>query len=804
MSEPTSTATRYRRREGPSDEAMEYSSRPQGESLLNAYEQEGTWDASNREIGELMARAETVVGGLDKAGERLNGLRGLLEELQHLPGNSWQQRWVNAGHEDDPRAWRERPARQALVLYGMHTALHLDVIRPSFAWLKSNQFKTWKLVLALRDPEGYEALLSVSEYLGGSRLDLAEALVVLSHIACHTGKGPREIEGDDLLAYYAALRGRSRQFKMSGHHYAWDCLRVLGTLNHRADTMRLAQLRGQLTTAELVEESGIESEPMRALLTRYLQARKGALDYGSLRALSANLCRLFWRDIELHDPGADSLLLVEQVAQDWKARLAVKPDGSERKSRFTVMLQVRAMYLDIAQWAHLEPETWARWAAPSPVTEADVAGYGKQQKEDKSRSHQRTRERAPVVRSLLDATDRRLRLAEGWLQQAGEVDRGSAVVHEGREYVRIGTNRIVLRPADVAPTDQRQDVDLTTQEEDAFWAWATVHVLHQTGLRIEELLELDQFSIQRWRNPKTDEIIPLLHVYPSKGGSERLLVASPELVVALGRIVKRLRQPDGSLPLTSRYDTHEKTLQMPAPLLFQRRSGPRYKAVSYQYIYSLMDLATSWAGLTTATNQPLRFRPHDLRRIFATEAQTSGVPIHVIAALLGHETIETTSIYTATYDADVIAGHRNFIAKRRAQTRGAEQRPMTKDEWEEFTQHFVERKLGLGSCGRAWGTSCEHEHACVRCSLLRADPEELPRFYVIRDNLILRIDEARELGQLGEVEGLEVTLLSAQEKIEALEAAAREANAPTFLGLPPLRVPQPANLFDALGESTRG
>lgn len=112
------------------------------------------------------------------------------------------------------------------------------------------------------------------------------------------------------------------------------------------------------------------------------------------------------------------------------------------------------------------------------------------------------------------------------------------------------------------------DINLTALEDEAFWAWATVHLLHQTGLRIEELLELDQFSIQSWRNPQSGEVVPLLHVYPSKSGSERLLAASPELVHVLARIITRLRQPDGTLPLTSRYDNHEHVEQTPAPLLF--------------------------------------------------------------------------------------------------------------------------------------------------------------------------------------------------------------------------------------------
>ncbi len=160
------------------------------------------------------------------------------------------------------------------------------------------------------------------------------------------------------------------------------------------------------------------------------------------------------------------------------------------------------------------------------------------------------------------------------------------------------------------------------------------------------------------------------------------------------------------------------------------------------------------------------------------------MPIHVIAALLGHGSIETTAVYAAVYAEDVIRAHNNFIARRRASTPQPDQRDITDEEWEAFQQHFVERKLSLGSCGRAWGSACDHEHACVRCSLLRPDPEALGRFIEIRDNIATRIQEARDNGWLGEVEGLEVSFLAAQDKIDRLSRLADQPNEPTYLGLP--------------------
>ncbi|MFD1211156.1 tyrosine-type recombinase/integrase [Arthrobacter sp. GCM10027362] len=788
----TSVVTRYRTRSGPAATVRRTSSQINYDDLLRSHHSDESWPAATASIAQLEEQSQQLSLGQYNQSWRSFSFRRLLDHLSEFPGDTWQDRWVAANHEADYKQWKGIPGNKQRTMYGLHMLLVTGAVRPSYGWLKANQFKTWGLILSLRDAAGYERLEAAFGQIGKSLYENRAAVVVLAHIACRTGKGPLDITGEDLLVYQRAMhvmRELGTRVSVSGVHHAWDCLRVMGTLNHPAETLRLAKLQGQFTVTELVDRHNIASRQVKECLIRYLRAREAKMDHSSLRGLSHVLCGLFWKDIEQHHPGIESLALSEEAAAAWRQRVAVKADGTERRGRFNVMLQVRAMYLDIANWSQSDTY-WVRWVAPSPVTENDVAGYGKQQRENKARSHQRTRERAPEVDRLLLATEVQLRQVEGWLAEIAPLPVGSVVEFQGVKCKRIGTSKVMLRP--LRATSQRDDINLTTREEDAFWAWAIVNLLHQTGLRIEELLELDQFSIQRFKHPKTGEVIPLLHVYPSKNGTERLLVASPELVHVLARIVHRLRQADGTIPLTVRYDTQEKEALPPAPLLFQRYRS-RWIAFSYQYVYALMDKAGEWAEITHANGRPLKFRPHDLRRIFATEAQSSGVPIHVIAALLGHESIETTSIYAAAYPEQIISAHSHFIAQRRALNPQADQRDITEKEWEEFQQYFVERKLSLGSCGRAWGTSCEHEHACVRCGLLRPDPEALDRFIDIRNNLRDRIIEAKENGWFGEVEGLEVSLLAAEDKIRRLRGLTDRPDEPTFLGLPSVRPtgPQP-------------
>ena len=116
-----------------------------------------------------------------------------------------------------------------------------------------------------------------------------------------------------------------------------------------------------------------------------------------------------------------------------------------------------------------------------------------------------------------------------------------------------------------------------------------------------------------------------------------------------------------------------------------------------------------------------------------------------------------------------------------------EYRTPTHAEWQEFLGHFERRKVSIGTCGRAFGSACIHEHACVRCALLWPDPTQRPRLVEIRDNLAARIAEAEREGWLGEVEGLQVSLAAAEDKLAQIDKRSRAA--PVALGNPTL----PAN-----------
>jgi hypothetical protein len=193
-------------------------------------------------------------------------------------------------------------------------------------------------------------------------------------------------------------------------------------------------------------------------------------------------------------------------------------------------------------------------------------------------------------------------------------------------------------------------------------------------------------------------------------------------------------------------------------------------AACFSVVWSLLlDRLASSAGIADIDGTPLRFTPHDFRRIFTTETVNSGLPIHIAARLLGHLDLNTTQGYVAIYPEEVIRHYRQFIADRRSQRPGEEYREPSDAEWAEFRDHSSLRKVALGTCHRPYGTPCQHEHACVRCPMLRLDLAQVPRLLQIEANTRERLDEARHMHWLGEVTALEESLRHIADKKQQAE-----------------------------------
>jgi integrase len=600
----------------------------------------------------------------------------------------------------------------------------------------------------------------------------------LGRVLIRTGTTLADLRGDELLHYADVIRtsGRARR-----EHLAWELLVALGGFDGEPATLRAAwSAKGnsrQHSVATLVDRYGIPPSGVRDLLVDYLGELKAGMDYASLLSLAYRLVRLFWWEVLQINPN--------------QADLRLSADGQPRREIHSTLFSIRALYRDLAEWAHDDPSRWAAWVAPCPVPRTQSRAAAKYKRHQRAGTQARTRALAPLLPAFISAARQRWEWSTRLLDTASQTPEGDEFVVDQVRYAscRFTGRYDYLRPcqlwAKIVESEpsarqiplQRGKVNITQIEDDAFWAWAIVDTLRHTGLRIEELLELTQLSLRHYTPASTNTLVPLLHIVPSKTDAERLVPMSPDLVKTLLLVLRRAKGTHASVPLSIRYDGHEKLHGQPLPHLFARRLGTRQEVISPSYVRSLLITTADWAALTDA-GQPVRFTPHDFRRLFTTELVGAGLPLHIVASLLGHLNLDTTRGYTAVFPEHVIVAHETLIERRRQLRPDGELRSATSEEWDEFEQHFLLRKVALGDCHRPYGTPCVHEHACTRCRFLRVDPAQIGRIEDMTTNTQGRLIEARDNVWLGEVAALEESLIHLRRRHTEAEAALAESAVP--------------------------
>jgi hypothetical protein len=609
------------------------------------------------DLEELLAGEPFTAPG--RAGER-NRHRGagvVLDWLQAQPGTTWQQRWLASGAGLNGRAdWRAFPARwlaasrppapgleYKVISAGLLSLICADVIRPAPGWLliTATPVRLAAAMARTRDPAGFTRLTACCEASPVSETTTALAFHRIAAIMAAKGGVAADITIGDCLQFLdeaAACCAAHHIDRRYESPYFYKLLHAAGMLGPgAAPSVRALPAGRQLNVEQLVGRCAIECLPVRDLLTDYLHERQASLDYVTLARMADTLGRLFWADLEAHHPGISSLRLDPAVAAAWKQRIFTKttrhrqPDGSftdvvsYRESATTCLTTVRSFYLDIAQWAMEDPARWAHWAAPCPVKAGEIP-HKRTARRRKSRMDQRTRERLPILPALATATDNQRRAAAERLAAATATPAGQVFTAGGQTLWRAVTARSRVTSVWAENPGGGPRRNLTREEQHAFWAWAAAEVLRMTGIRIEELTELTHHSLIQYRLPATGELIPLLHILPSKTDTERLLVVSPELADVLSAIIYRIRDLTGAVPLAVSYDYYERVYRPPLPILFQARAGIENRQLNPQAIRRLLNTALAATQLTDTTGQPLRLSPHDFRRIFITDAVMNGMP----------------------------------------------------------------------------------------------------------------------------------------------------------------------------------
>ena len=762
-----------------------------------------SWPAtrqSREELVALLTCGPFVPAATGKQAQRASGVKLALGWLADETGSTWQQRWLSSGADAAGENWRQVPStwlgaqgqasawRRDALVGALPVLIAADVVRPSLGWMVAGGPARGgglfvRTMRQLRDPDGFARLAAAcTADPAVSAVARSQVLYRAAIITATKGGTLGDITVGDVVELLDA-QADTHASAASGQVLLYRLLHQLGILEAAAPpTLRALRTAGQRSPEELIDRYRPACRPVRDLLVDYLRERQPALDYNSMESLANYLGKLFWSDLERHHPGINSLHLSVEVADAWKRRLrtitktVISPTGEkaqvavERINYRECLTPVRAFYLDLAYWAVSDPGRWAAWVAPCPIG-AEEINRKKAKRRLKSRMDARTRERLPVLPVLVRFVDERRKAAAALLDAGRRAQPGEQFSAAGTTLARSAIDpRAGLGKVwadDLAGGPRRE---LVKEEDHAFWAWAIVEVLRATGVRVEELRELSHHSLVQYRLPTTGEIVPLLQILPSKTDAERLLVVSPELAEVLSVIILRVSGETGAVPLVPAYDTHERVWSPPRPLLLQRRISGENRGIADSMVRKLLDAALGHTGLLDpADGQPLRYTPHDFRRIFITDAVMNGLPPHIAQVIAGHRDINVTMGYKAVYPEEAVRAHLAFLARRRSLRPTDEYRTPTDDEWQEFLGHFERRKVSIGTCARAFQTPCIHEHACVRCPMLWPDPNQRRRLIDIRDNLTARIAEAEREGWLGEIEGLQISLAGAHDKLAQID-----------------------------------
>lgn len=681
-----------------------------------------------------------------------------IDAMMQFRGASWQERWEASGAEQVPGTGRWHTVVPGLAAaaqrrytgpgFPVSLLIRLDALRPSAEFLnrtgriRLDGFSPWSL-------EGFDP---------EAPRDALRAVLI---IQVATGKHFAEITVEDLLVFAELARNPLRR----GAGQAWEIMKKSGFAPAGAPPLRQLGHKPRPDAAGFVAQYGVEPPEVAEMFTRYLRTREAVLDYGSLRMAANELLRNFWGRIRARNPEQNDLRVGAELGRWWKAEAL-----SARKNGHTTLWMVRALYLDIADLA-TDDAYWARWAAPVFVGQKDTASFGKLRQRTVAAKHQRIRQLTPGIPRLIDSVDRDWEHHRRLLAAALAATPGDQFRLDDATYVRELKTRGALHLTGIPITHQvnRETVLQARAEERSFWAWAAVHILHETGVRLEELTELTATALFTLETT-TGEKMLMLQIVPSKSDRERVLLVSPELAHVLAMIRQRVRGDAGQVPLAIRYDALEREFSSPLPFFQWRDADGTCRVFSHSAIRAFVNYAVEVSGIAESHG---RLTPHDFRRVFATDALRTGLPVHILAKVMGHLNIATTQGYAAVFDEDVARHFREFVDRRRAARPAEDYREPAAEELEEFQAHFAKRKVELGSCSRAYGTSCIHEHACIRCPMLRPDPAQRQRLEAIRANLVDRRGEATRMGWHGELEGIEISIRAADEKLAQMTRIVR-------------------------------
>jgi hypothetical protein len=266
------------------------------------------------------------------------GVLAVLGWLRAQPGDSWQQRWRASGAEDQPD-WRllvgtDRAKPLPHLTSGLLVLICADVIRPSLDLLLRFAPARHNLATEMartRDRAAFAKLCQGRVGLQSQQQALTNVAIIM---AVKGGNVAAVWVGDCLELLATAARTRTTNDRHAESPLFYQLLRAHGDLGPDAPAAIEAFFgRGQPSCEQLIDRYRIACRPVRDVMVDYLRERQAAVDFSTLQRLAYLLGKLFWADLEAHNPGIDSLQLSRDVAASWKQRVLTRPKRSKAKPR---------------------------------------------------------------------------------------------------------------------------------------------------------------------------------------------------------------------------------------------------------------------------------------------------------------------------------------------------------------------------------------------------------------------------------------------------------------------------------------
>ena len=334
----------------------------------------------------------------------------------------------------------------------------------------------------------------------------------------------------------------------------------------------------------------------------------------------------FWRFIEVRYPEIISCSQVLPAHARAFVADTLKRNGKTQTAHAWV-ITVRTFFADICGWAG-EPDSPFASLAPKtvPLTRHDLMGIGFK------KARWTPYHESPIQFLNSSAKCRRI-----------------------RAFARQRWNEATTALA--ADSDGR----VKSTERAAFWNWAILELLVQSGLRIQEASELTALDILK-RRTRDGRLYYMLHVKPSKFDRARVIPIGDGLGRVLAEIIRHVKSfyRTDAVPFCEGWDRYERKVLPAAPYLLQGAGHP--SAISTAAISARLNVVSQGAGARRSDGTALMVRPHDCRRVFASEHLNNNTPVHVIQALLGHAAMDTVMVYAKLYPQQLIDEYRKAVA----------------------------------------------------------------------------------------------------------------------------------------------